>query len=59
LVYVKLGSSCLIATIPSTNYIGSTFATAVATALGNGFSVSYEVNTNRLTISDSQSFKSN
>jgi hypothetical protein len=57
LVYVKLGSTCLIATIPSTHYIGSTFATAVATALGNGFSVSYEVNTNRLTISNSQSFK--
>ena len=57
LIYVKLGATCLIATIPSTNYIGSTFATAVATALGNGFTSSYEVNTNRLTISNSQSFK--
>ena len=57
LIYVKLGTTCLIATIPSTNYIGSTFATAVATALGNGFTSSYEVNTNRLTISNSQSFK--
>ena len=56
-IYVKLGTTCLIATIPSTNYIGSTFATAVATALGNGFTTSYEMNTNRLTISNSQSFK--
>ena len=29
----------------------------MTTALGNGFTVSYEVNTNRLTISNSQSFK--
>ena len=57
LLYVKLGTTCFIATIPSTNYIGSSFATAMTTALGNGFTVSYEVNTNRLTISNSQSFK--
>ena len=57
LLYVKLGTTCFIATIPSTNYIGSSFATAAATSLGNGFTVSYEVNTNRLTISNSQSFK--
>ena len=57
LLYVKLGTTCFIATIPSTNYIGASFATAMTTALGNGFTVSYEVNTNRLTISNSQSFK--
>ena len=57
LLYVKLGTTCFIATIPSTNYIGLSFATAMTTALGNGFTVSYEVNTNRLTISNSQSFK--
>ena len=57
LIYVKVGTTCFIATIPSTNYIGSTFATAAATALGNGFTCSYEVNTNRLTMSNSQSFK--
>jgi len=56
-IYVKLGTTYYIATIPSTNYNGATFATAVSTALGNGFSVAYEVNTNRLTISNSQSFK--
>jgi hypothetical protein len=59
LMYVKLGTTCYIATIPSTNYIGSTFATAAATALGNGFTISYEINTNRLTISNSSSFKIN
>ena len=57
LIYAKLGASYLIATIPSTNYNGATFATAVSTALGNGFGVAYEVNTNRITISNSQSFK--
>ena len=56
-LYVRLGLSCFIATIPSTNYIGSTFATAVATALGNCFSVSYDINKNRLSIVNSQSFK--
>ena len=56
-IYVKLGTSYFIATIPPTNYNGATFATAVGTAMGNGFSVSYEVNTNKLTISNSQSFK--
>ena len=55
--YVKLGFNYFIAIIPSTNYNGATFATAVSTALGNGFSVSYEVNVNRITISNSQSFK--
>ena len=54
--YVKLGTSYFIATIPSTNYNGATFATAVGTAMGNGFSVSYEVNTNKIIISSSQSF---
>ena len=47
-IYVKLGTSYFIATIPSTNYNGATFATAVGTAMGNGFSVYYEVNTNKL-----------
>ena len=57
LLYVKLGTTCFIATIPSTNYIGSSFATSMTTALGNGFTCSYEVNTNGLTMSNSQSFK--
>ena len=56
-IYVKMGSFNIIATIPSTNYNGGTFATAVKTALGYDFSVTYEVNTNRLTFSNSQSFK--
>ena len=43
-LHVRLGLSCFIATIPSTNYIGSTFATAMSTALGNGFTVSYDIN---------------
>ena len=43
-IYVKLGATCFIATIPASNYIGSTFATAMSTALGNGFTVSYDIN---------------
>jgi len=56
-IYAKIDTTYYIATIPSTNYNGATFATAVSTALGNGFSVAYEVNTNRLTFSNSRQFK--
>jgi len=56
-MYVKLGTTCYIATIPSSNYIGSTFATALSTALGNGFSVAYDINKNRISILNSQIFK--
>ena len=56
-IYFKVDTTYYIATIPSTNYNGGTFATAVSTALGNGFSVAYEVNTNRLTFSNSRQFK--
>ena len=56
-MYVKLGTTCYIATIPTSNYIGSTFATAISTALGNGFTVSYDINKNRITLLNSQTFK--
>ena len=56
-MYVNLGGTCFIATIPSTNYTGASLAAALASALGHGFSVSYNLNTNKLTMSNSQTFK--
>ena len=57
LMYVQLGGACHITTIPSTNYTGASLAAALASALGRGFTVSYNLNTNKLTISNGQEFK--
>ena len=57
LMYVKLNTSFYIVTIPSNNYTGASLASTLATALGNGFSVSYNLNTNKLTLSNSLEFK--
>ena len=56
-MYVNLGGTCFIATVPSTNYTGASLASALASALGRGFTVSYNLNTNKLTISNGQVFK--
>ena len=57
LMYVKLDTSYYIVTIPSNNYTGASLASTLATALGSGFSVSYNLNTNKLTLSNSKVFK--
>ena len=57
LMYVKLETSFYIVTIPSNNYTGASLASTLATALGSGFSVSYNLNTNKLTLSNNLVFK--
>jgi hypothetical protein len=57
LMYVQFGGACFITTIPSTNYTGASLTSALASALGRDFAVSYNLNTNKLTISNSQTFK--
>ena len=57
LMYVKLETSFYIVTIPSNNYTGASLASTLATALGNGFSVSYNLNTNKVTLSNNLVFK--
>ena len=58
IIYVKIGSSqSITAQIPENNYTGASIATTLASVLGNGFTVSYDLNRNRLTISNSQTFK--
>ena len=56
-MYVKYGSTCFVATIPSTNYTGASLAAAVANVLGRGFAVTYDLNTNTLKLINSQTFK--
>ena len=58
IIYVKLGSSSyLTAQLPSNNYTGASLASTLANALGNGFVVVYDLNKNRFTISNTQTFK--
>ena len=56
-MYVSLGSSCFIATIPSKKYNGASLATTLTSALGRGFTVSYNFKANKLTMSNGQTFK--
>ena len=56
-IYIKLGSTCMIATIPATNYTGQSFSNTIQNVLGHGFTSTYDITTHRITIYNPQSFK--
>jgi hypothetical protein len=60
-MYLRVNSTCKTATIPSANYTGNELTIALQAALNVAFSgvftVSYSLNTNKITISGNSAFK--